>query len=120
MSPFKGQGANQALLDALSLARRIAQALQQTGAKDRIEDRIPRALADFEVEMLMRAGDKAAQSRENAAFLHSPAALSTTNCTRAAAARAAVRGEAGADVLTEAELNEARKAVEAGVRGMSA
>ena len=144
MSPFKGQGANQALLDGLSLARYIYDTLQsrvpqqqqelssarlgssalftresvqliETSAYDSDTlsaitspltsiaavstarfnwDAIPDALAAFECEMLQRAAVKAAQSRENAHFLHSPAGLVKGDCSRAsAAARAAESGD---------------------------
>ena len=69
------------------------------------------ALAAFEAEMLQRAGSKAELSREAAAFLHSPAALVPTNCTRAVAARAETRGEARANVLSSEEFEVALRSI---------
>ena len=54
-----------------------------------LRHRIAAALAAFEAEMLERTSVKVLQSRENALFLHTPAALAPANCTRAAAAKAA-------------------------------
>jgi 2-polyprenyl-6-methoxyphenol hydroxylase-like FAD-dependent oxidoreductase len=39
LSPFKGQGANQALLDALALARAITQGSQEIIGKRRCEEK---------------------------------------------------------------------------------
>jgi salicylate hydroxylase len=93
MSPFKGQGANQALLDALSLARRLYQMIRLTSTtKGTEEARIPdaaelaTALGQYEREMLERSGRKVAASAEAARFLHSPRALHEGNVTRGAAA----------------------------------
>ena len=74
MSPFKGQGANQALLDALALARGIAKGClpfsqwQNVGLRQTL-------LTDFEAEMLARSGIKVKGSAEAAAFLHSDIVL---------------------------------------------
>jgi salicylate hydroxylase len=64
MTCFKGQGANQALADAVLLARRVAEA-----------NDMPKALRRFEREMVQRAGPRAAASRCAARLLHSPSAL---------------------------------------------
>lgn len=89
MSPFKGQGANQALLDGLELARALCRvpALGATLPGLR-EPRLPlaAALAEFEEAMLRRAGVKVEASARAAAFLHSAAALTPGDCTRAGAA----------------------------------
>jgi len=78
MSPFKGQGANQALLDALALARAITQACRPT------TDTLSRwrelglrqsVLTDFEAEMLQRSAKKVKDSAEAAQFLHSDIVL---------------------------------------------
>ena len=79
MSPFKGQGANQALLDALSLVRKLYQAgaSGEVGVKD--------ALRDFESEMLTRSAGKVKASAEAAKFLHTEVAICPGNMTRGAA-----------------------------------
>eukprot|EP00698_Gefionella_okellyi_P013450 TRINITY_DN3687_c0_g1_i1.p1 TRINITY_DN3687_c0_g1~~TRINITY_DN3687_c0_g1_i1.p1 ORF type:complete len:423 (+),score=78.97 TRINITY_DN3687_c0_g1_i1:24-1292(+) len=66
MSPFKGQGANQALEDAWKLAM----ALQRYGLRD-----IVKAFADYEADMLVRARPKAMASRSAVKFLHTPQAV---------------------------------------------
>ena len=71
MSPFKGQGANQALLDALAVARAL-----HTG--------IP--LVEVQRDVLRRATPKVEASASAARFLHSPAALQPGNVTRGRAA----------------------------------
>ena len=74
MSPFKGQGANQALLDALALARGIAigcrpqSQWRDTGLRKSV-------LKEFEKEMLERSAVKVKDSAEAAEFLHSEIAL---------------------------------------------
>lgn len=74
MSPFKGQGANQALLDALSLAReitkgcRISSEWRETGIRESV-------LNAFESEMLQRSAVKVHDSAEAAKFLHSDLVL---------------------------------------------
>lgn len=74
MSPFKGQGANQALLDALSLARAIFKGChsksnwREKGIREHV-------LTDFEAEMLSRSATKVKDSAEAAVFLHSDVVL---------------------------------------------
>lgn len=74
MSPFKGQGANQALLDALSLARGITQGCRprsnwrEAGIRKSV-------LTGFETEMLTRSAIKVKDSAEAADFLHSDTVL---------------------------------------------
>lgn len=69
MSPFKGQGANQAILDALSLARCLSQPeWQKTGVRQSV-------LNAYEREMLERSALKVKASKEAAAFLHSDVVL---------------------------------------------
>lgn len=69
MSPFKGQGANQALLDALALARNISTGCnetsnwRETGLREMI-------LTAFEEEMLARSASKVKDSAEAVELLH--------------------------------------------------
>lgn len=74
MSPFKGQGANQALLDALSLARHITHGCRpQTNWKQ--EGIRAAVLKDFEKEMMERTTSKVKESAAAAKFLHSEVVL---------------------------------------------
>ena len=85
MSPFKGQGANQALLDALSLA----QSLYTTcciGENGSEPESIARALQIYPHEMTARSATKVRASAEAAKFLHTEAAILEGNVTRGAAA----------------------------------
>ncbi len=74
MSPFKGQGANQALLDALSLARMIVRGChpqsnwREAGLRNRV-------LNEYEAEMLERSAIKVQDSADAAGFLHSEVVL---------------------------------------------
>jgi 2-polyprenyl-6-methoxyphenol hydroxylase-like FAD-dependent oxidoreductase len=74
MSPFKGQGANQALLDALALARAITKGCKplsrwrKAGVRKSI-------LTGFESEMVARSAVKVAASEAAAQFLHSDIVL---------------------------------------------
>lgn len=74
MSPFKGQGANQALLDSLALARCIVTGCRplskwrEAGIRESV-------LTAFEAEMLERTGPKVRDSAEAAEFLHSETVL---------------------------------------------
>ncbi|MGJ8725378.1 MAG: FAD-dependent oxidoreductase [Roseibacillus sp.] len=78
MSPFKGQGANQALLDALALARGISigcrpkSQWRDVGLRESV-------LRDFEKEMLERSAIKVKDSAAAAEFLHSEIALHEGN-----------------------------------------
>jgi 2-polyprenyl-6-methoxyphenol hydroxylase-like FAD-dependent oxidoreductase len=78
MSPFKGQGANQALLDAITLARGISKGCnaatqwRETGIRKSV-------LTEFELEMLERSASKVKDSAEAAQFLHSEIVLHEGN-----------------------------------------
>jgi 2-polyprenyl-6-methoxyphenol hydroxylase-like FAD-dependent oxidoreductase len=81
MSPFKGQGANQALLDALSLARAITKGCnpasnwKETGIRNTV-------LNNFETEMMARSASKVKDSRQAANLLHSEVVLQKGNGPR--------------------------------------
>ncbi len=74
MSPFKAQGANQALLDALTLARRISAACdsnpqwREVGIRELV-------LNGFEEEMAQRSASKVEDSAKAARLLHSKEVL---------------------------------------------
>lgn len=78
MSPFKGQGANQALLDALALARGIKVGCRpqsqwrDAGVRESV-------LTEFESEMLARSVVKVRDSAQAAQFLHSDIVLQEGN-----------------------------------------
>jgi 2-polyprenyl-6-methoxyphenol hydroxylase-like FAD-dependent oxidoreductase len=74
MSPFKGQGANQALLDALALARQISKGCRPHSGW-RAQGIRKSVLRAFETEMLERTSSKVKDSREAAMFLHSDIAM---------------------------------------------
>ncbi|PKH06615.1 NAD(P)/FAD-dependent oxidoreductase [Moritella sp. Urea-trap-13] len=78
MSPFKGQGANQALLDALSLAREITKECRPL-SKWRDAGVRASVLNTFEAEMLARSAKKVKESAEAAEFLHTDVVLHEGN-----------------------------------------
>nr|WP_159024317.1 NAD(P)/FAD-dependent oxidoreductase [Formosa sp. L2A11] len=78
MSPFKGQGANQALLDALSLAREITSACRSE-KNWRAKGIRKSVLTAFETEMITRSATKVKDSAAAAKFLHSEIVLEKGN-----------------------------------------
>ena len=92
MSPFKGQGANQALVDGVELARRLYRvpALRPIEAPPPLSPlSLEEALSDFEKECIARVTSKLNMSRQNAQLTHSMSALAVGDVPRAEAARAA-------------------------------
>lgn len=81
MSPFKGQGANQALLDALALARGISKNCLPLSQWRKVGIR-KSLLTEFEAEMLERSATKVKDSAEAAQFLHSDIVLLEGNQPR--------------------------------------
>jgi 2-polyprenyl-6-methoxyphenol hydroxylase-like FAD-dependent oxidoreductase len=81
MSPFKGQGANQALLDALALARSISKGCspfsnwREVGLRKSV-------LNEFESKMLKRSASKVKDSADAAQFLHSEIVLHESDAPR--------------------------------------
>ncbi|CAB9527972.1 Zeaxanthin epoxidase, chloroplastic [Seminavis robusta] len=102
MSPFKGQGANQALLDALFLARTIFKdfnnndnnknttqhetTLSNDTSLDCEAAILEKLLETYETEMLERSSVKVEASAKAAHFLHTNVAIQEGNVTRGAAA----------------------------------
>jgi 2-polyprenyl-6-methoxyphenol hydroxylase-like FAD-dependent oxidoreductase len=75
MSPFKGQGANQALLDAVGLASWLCQD-KGCAVKGQVWS-MEEAIACFEKEMFDRVKSKVIMSRERAATFHDPSIVQT-------------------------------------------
>ncbi|SNA84550.1 FAD-dependent oxidoreductase [Flavobacterium psychrophilum] len=78
MSPFKGQGANQALLDALALARGVSMGCKPLSQWQKLGIR-KSVLTEFELEMLQRSASKVKDSANAAKFLHSEIVLQEGN-----------------------------------------
>ncbi|TXD48232.1 FAD-dependent oxidoreductase [Polaribacter sp. IC073] len=81
MSPFKGQGANQALLDALALALEISKKCNASSQWKKIGIR-KSVLTAFESEMIKRSASKVKSSAEAAQLLHSEIVLYEGNGPR--------------------------------------
>jgi len=86
MSPFKGQGANQALLDAVLLARAMYKVFRDGILEHKSRPSLDEVLTEYESSMLKRSAGKVKASAEAAKFLHTEAAISEGNITRGAAA----------------------------------
>ena len=84
MSPFKGQGANQAIIDAFKLSDVLNSIAVQPSLNS--ADGISAQLRHFEQEMYTRSYAKVMKSRTASSYLHSPAGLNVGNISRAAAA----------------------------------
>lgn len=78
MSPFKGQGANQALLDALFLAQKITSAYHAQNKQVNLREEV---LQPYENEMMERSSVKVKKSADAAKFLHSDIVLQEGNVT---------------------------------------
>jgi 2-polyprenyl-6-methoxyphenol hydroxylase-like FAD-dependent oxidoreductase len=74
MSPFKGQGANQALLDAIALAQGISKGCRPLSHWREYGIR-KSVLTEFEFEMLQRCASKVKDSAKAVEFLHSQTVL---------------------------------------------
>lgn len=81
MSPFKGQGANQALLDALVLARAVVKGCNPK-SQWRSKGVRASALNQYETEMLNRSTPKVIDSAKAAAFLHTKEVLYKADAPR--------------------------------------
>lgn len=86
MSPFKGQGANQALLDALALARTIYINCKSS-AQWRDAGLRAQVLTAFETDMITRSAVKVKESKAAAQFLHTDVVLQEGNITRGGCAK---------------------------------
>lgn len=81
MSPFKGQGANQALIDALTLARLLYNECNPFSKWKEVGLR-QIVLKEFEAEMLNRSAVKVKDSATAAEFLHSEIVLCENDAPR--------------------------------------
>jgi hypothetical protein len=79
----QGQGANQALLDAVLLARGLYQGFLAEGKTKSLDlHAIPTVLGECEANMLTRSSAKVEASAQAARFLHSKAAVEEGNRPR--------------------------------------
>ena len=79
---LQGQGANQALLDAVLLARHIYNEYRDKKDGVNTKEGLEETLAKFEADMLKRSAGKVRASAEAAKFLHSEVAIMEGNITR--------------------------------------
>jgi hypothetical protein len=77
MSPLKGQGANQALLDAISIADHVHRHLRSTTVEGSVSHRIGRAFVAAEKEVCARTCGKVLGSRRSCDTLHHPRSTTT-------------------------------------------
>ena len=77
MSPLKGQGANQALLDAISIADHVHHQLRSTTVEGSVSHRIGRAFVAAEKEVCARTCGKVLGSRRSCDTLHHPRSTTT-------------------------------------------
>lgn len=80
MSPFKGQGANQAILDAIALARQITKGCKSDDWKTK--GLRTTVLQPYEADMIARSAVKVNGSAAAAAILHTDKVLIAGNMTR--------------------------------------
>ena len=90
MSPFKGQGANQALLDALLLARMITKGCAATPWRE--NGLRTTVLNDFEAAMFVRSAEKVKGSAQAAQLLHSDLVLAECDQPRGSAVQSKKQG----------------------------
>ena len=125
MAPFKGQGANQALLDAVDVARALYDSeLGDAASESRREEMarrqrrrsrasIPAALAQYEQGALPRVTSKILASRASTELLHSPYARAVVTDERMPLTRARAAAEAKESAAEERAPSVQRKRMEA-------
>lgn len=81
MSPFKGQGANQALVDAAEMSYRLSAMLPHGAAHEADATELAKTLKTFHLAMARRVSPFVRGSRENVAFYHhEPVRRGHPNC----------------------------------------
>lgn len=79
MTPFIGQGANQAMTDSIQLAESLSSCRDATGRLD--ASLLGPVLASFHQSMASRVAPHVQESRRRAHFCHTPGALGKGKCT---------------------------------------